>query len=646
MVKPKKSNDPLGVPESLYGLNDVAERTTTVGEAIKRAMASRTTIETIVNHAHLRTAADEVQDYFGNSAMTRASSVLDSMAAIPLSVNEVAQQAAAAYKSVNDISDQVAATYRSMDDIAQQVAAAYTSANQLIESIAVQFASSPLLAASRATAESSLLNLTPSLVDSFSALSDLGRRFQSGLGVPPVDELKRAVAEAVSAVSTGPTITLDSLGLATDDMDSVLNARWNDFQKKAEYATEHPEAAATAMPELARAADEVIGAAPAEAKGAIGTILHDVMVKAASGAIVAAGAASVKFLWPWFILLVFGVTNSPAIAKPPQLLPPALPTITAPKPAPADWQHSGLPDVIKRAGPKAALRTVEFFTAQIRNANTRQAYARAVVDFFNWCDDRNLELETITPFAVAAYVEELQIEHSAPTVKQHLAAIRMLFDWLVAGQVIPVNPVATVRGPKHIVKHGKTPVLTSDQARMLLDSIDTGTIIGLRDRAVIGVMVYSFARVSAAASMRVEDFFLNGKRWWLRLHEKGGKRHEVPAHHNAEFYLNAYLNAAGILEQKRSMLFRSLGRDRQLTTAGLHRTDVLRMIKRRAVAAGLPPSTCCHTFRATGITAYLENGGTIEKAQQIAAHESPRTTKLYDRTSEELTPAEIERIII
>ena len=305
-----------------------------------------------------------------------------------------------------------------------------------------------------------------------------------------------------------------------------------------------------------------------------------------------------------------------------------------------------IPVVIRDAGEQATRRFLEFFTANIRNKNTRLAYARAVSRFLDWCDAYGLSLEAIEPMAIAAYIEQLQTEHSAPTVKQHLAAIRIMFDWLVTGQVVPVNPASAVRGPKHVVKRGKTPVLTADQARQLLDSIDTSTIVGLRDRALIGVMVYSFARVGAVVTMKVEDYYQDGKRWWLRLHEKGGKRHEVPAHHNAESYLDEYLEAADITGEKKSPLFRSLDKTRRLTERPMHRLDVLRMIKRRAVKAGLPPSTCCHTFRATGITAYLDNGGTIENAQVIAAHESPRTTKLYDRTSDEITLDEVERISI
>ena len=217
-----------------------------------------------------------------------------------------------------------------------------------------------------------------------------------------------------------------------------------------------------------------------------------------------------------------------------------------------------LPVLIARAGERAARRFLEFFTVTIRNRNTRAAYGRAVSQFLAWCEDRGVaELQDIQPVVVAAYIEELTALRSAPTVKQHLAAIRMLFDWLVTGHVLKVNPAHAVRGPKHIVTRGKTSVITAEQARTLLDSIDTSTIVGLRDRALIGVMVYSFARVSAVTRMRVDDYYQDGKRFWLRLHEKGGKLHQVPAHHNAEAYLDAYVEVSGVGEEKKEPLFRT-----------------------------------------------------------------------------------------
>lgn len=305
-----------------------------------------------------------------------------------------------------------------------------------------------------------------------------------------------------------------------------------------------------------------------------------------------------------------------------------------------------LPSVIERAGENSTRRFVEFFTAHIRNPGTRKAYAHAVRRFFAWCDAQGLELAEISPFVVGTYVESLTYQLGTPTVKLHLAAIRMLFDFLVTGQVVPVNPAASVRGPKHVVKKGKTSVLTAEEARELLDSIDVTKISGLRDRALIGVMVYSFARVSAAIQMNVADYFPQGRRMWFRLHEKGGKHHEVPAHHNAEEYVDAYIDAAAIRDQRHGPLFRSINSRRQLTVNRMHRNDVLRMIKRRAKRAGIKTEVCCHTFRATGITAYLENGGQLEHAQKIAAHESVRTTKLYDRTSDAVSLDEIEKICI
>ena len=305
-----------------------------------------------------------------------------------------------------------------------------------------------------------------------------------------------------------------------------------------------------------------------------------------------------------------------------------------------------LPALIADAGDQAGKRFVEFFAATIRNGNTRRAYARACGDFFAWCEHHRLSLAAIEPVHVAAYIEAMTQAKSAPTTKQALAAIGMLFDYLVTGQIVPFNPAAAVRGPKHVVKRGKTPVLKADEARQLLDSIDTATLIGLRDRALIGVMVYSFARIGAALGLRVEDYFVEGRKAWFRLHEKGGRRHEVPAHHNAADYLDAYLQAAGIGSQPKSALFRSIDRSGGLSERGFQARNALAMIKQRAAAAGLSPRIGNHTFRATGITAYLENGGTLEHAQQIAAHESPKTTKLYDRTRDQITLDEVERIVI
>jgi site-specific recombinase XerD len=296
--------------------------------------------------------------------------------------------------------------------------------------------------------------------------------------------------------------------------------------------------------------------------------------------------------------------------------------------------------------PKAAKRVLEFFTAQINNDHTRLAYLNATRRFAEWCEAHELrQLAEVQAFHVAAFVKDLQDQFSPPTVKVHLAAIRMLFDWLVTGHIMEVNPAHAVRGPKYVVKKGKTPILNTEEARTLLDSIDTSTLIGMRDRAIIGMMVYTFARVNAVIEMKVKDYFTQGRRGWVRLHEKGGKEHEVPCHHTLEKYLDEYLAAAGIVGEPEGPLFRSVGRKTGRAEA-LWQQDVFRMIQRRAAAANIATKIGNHTFRATGITAYLKNGGLLEHAQTIANHSSPRTTKLYDRRSDEISLDEIEKIAI
>lgn len=177
-----------------------------------------------------------------------------------------------------------------------------------------------------------------------------------------------------------------------------------------------------------------------------------------------------------------------------------------------------LPALIAEAGERAAWRFVEFFTVNIRNPNTRAAYGRAAAAFLYWCERHGISsLADVQPMLVAAYIEQLQGQRSAPTVKQHLACIRMLFDWLVTGQVVPTNPAHSVRGPRHSVSRGSTPVLASEEASMLLGGMDVSSVVGLRDRALIAVMTYTFARVSAVVSLRVEDYYSQKKRWWVRL---------------------------------------------------------------------------------------------------------------------------------
>jgi site-specific recombinase XerD len=307
-----------------------------------------------------------------------------------------------------------------------------------------------------------------------------------------------------------------------------------------------------------------------------------------------------------------------------------------------------LPALIESADGRAQLRFVEFFTVTIRNPNTRRAYGRAIGEFLGWCSRHGVSsLAAVQPLHVATWIEQLGHEVSAPTVKQHLAGIRHLFDWLVTGQVVPVNPAASVRGPSHSVRRGKTPVLDPAEARRLLDAIDVTTPAGLRDRALIGLMVYSFARIGAALAMRVEDVFVQNRRLWVRLHEKGGKRHEMPCHHNLEEYLSAYLDGCALRDDRKGPLFRTIARGTKgLSDTPLPQANAFQMVRRRALAAQIETAIGNHSFRATGITAYLKNGGTLERAATMANHASTRTTQLYDRRHDEVNLDEVERVLI
>ena len=263
-----------------------------------------------------------------------------------------------------------------------------------------------------------------------------------------------------------------------------------------------------------------------------------------------------------------------------------------------------VPTAVSKLGKDAARSFLSFFVDHIRNRNTRDAYFRAANRFFDWCERRGLSLGEVQSFHVSGYIEELGQSLAIASVKQNLAALRMLFDWLMIRQVCAENPCHAVRGPKLKVTTGKTPVLDEADAKLLLNSISGTDVVSLRDRALIGLMIYSFARISAALSMHVKDYKRRGqRRMWIQLNEKGGRQHAMPCHHKLEEYLDAYLHAAGIEDQKNGPLFRSAkGRTGVLTERRLRRGNAYDAIRRRARKAGIATEISPHSFRATGIT--------------------------------------------
>lgn len=308
------------------------------------------------------------------------------------------------------------------------------------------------------------------------------------------------------------------------------------------------------------------------------------------------------------------------------------------------FEGHALPAVITACGNRGAEAFLNFFAGMIRNANTRQAYLRAWSRFDQWCQHHQIShIGQIRTLHVATYIETLGKQLSPASVKQHRAALSKCFDFLVVSQIVPDNPVLHVAGPKIRTTKGKTPTLTDEEFLDLMNSIPKHTLIGLRDRAFIALLAYAWPRVSAAVGLRVKDYFPKGKRWYLQVSEKGGKENMLLVHHQAQDALDDYLDAANLTSD--AYIFCSFDRRRQLTDRALDRREALAMVKRRAKAAGLHHEKICnHSFRATGITNYMANGGRLDVAQEWANHSDPRTTGLYDHSGDKLTLEEIERI--
>ncbi len=302
------------------------------------------------------------------------------------------------------------------------------------------------------------------------------------------------------------------------------------------------------------------------------------------------------------------------------------------------------PAIVSAAGGGAEFAWDEFFKGQLANAHTRKNYAHAVRHFLDWCDhpDRRIPLVRITPGHVGDYLSGLEL--ATPTKKLRLAALRKFFDLLVVRHVVVLNPAASVRAERYAVIEGKTPEITAKQARDLLSSVDPSTLVGLRDRAIIAVLIYTAARVGAMARLTLKSFKHDGTQYALRFSEKGGKSREIPVRHDLEPLLREYIDAAKITE---GPLFRTaFRRTKQLTTKTMSGIDICRMMKRRLKAAGLPGQFSPHSFRVATVTDLLEQNVPLEDVQHLAGHADPRTTRLYDRRRRKVTRNIVERISI
>lgn len=311
----------------------------------------------------------------------------------------------------------------------------------------------------------------------------------------------------------------------------------------------------------------------------------------------------------------------------------------------AENDHAGqvVPFTPRRKTPQEAAE--EFFAARITNENTREAYTRDAFRFAAWCSQKGLTLEAITPVHMAAYRDQLINEKmSAATVKRHLSALRMLFSHMVETGAMAYNPAREVKTPTIRRTEGKTPALSPEQMHELFQSIGDEKLIDLRDRALIGVMAYTFARVSAACRLTASDYIDLGRQTYLRIKEKGGVEREIPCHPSLAEYLDAWIGTSGVVGASPLFPTFSGSAHDQLSERAITRDECLQMVKRRLKQAGLPTLFSNHSFRATGITTFLENGGQLEVAQRIAGHADSRTTKGYDRRATRLELSEIVRV--
>jgi site-specific recombinase XerD len=315
-----------------------------------------------------------------------------------------------------------------------------------------------------------------------------------------------------------------------------------------------------------------------------------------------------------------------------------------------DWSNP--PSIVAAAGNNARFAYEEFLSG-LSSPHTARAYRHAIHRFMRHVEGRGLSLHSITPGIVSSYFANLSRpvdsgEDAAeplaiPSRKLHLAALRHFFDKAVERHAIILNPAAAVRGPRYSVTEGKTPAIEPRDARRIIEEIET-TPRGLRDRAIIATLISTAARVGAVAGLRREDFYTDGRQFYLRLAEKGGKQRTIPARHDLHLIIEDYL-AVAPFPANGPLFVSGPGQNGRLSMRPLSSNDILRMVKRRFRAAGLSaPHLCCHSFRAGSATNLLEQGVDAAEVQVLLGHSDPRTTRLYDRRQLSVSRNIVERI--
>ena len=292
---------------------------------------------------------------------------------------------------------------------------------------------------------------------------------------------------------------------------------------------------------------------------------------------------------------------------------------------------------------KVSETLLNILEGRVRNSNTRKAYKAAWRSFFQFCSEYKLELHRVKPYHFGMWLK--RHTGSVATQRQHLAAVRLLFDHLLEKGVVDINPAARAKAPRLERESAHTPVFEQNEIKIFLEAIKPDSLLDKRDKALFSTLVYSWARVSAVVGLNVEDYFERKGERWLRLHEKRGKIHEVPVHSKARQAIDQWLLASNFGSNPSAPLFPAFGKNKKIPELRhMDRTSVWKLVQTRARSSGLEKRVCCHSFRATGITEYMNAGGSLDIAQRMAGHSQLSTTKIYDRSRDRLTMAEVEKV--
>lgn len=283
-----------------------------------------------------------------------------------------------------------------------------------------------------------------------------------------------------------------------------------------------------------------------------------------------------------------------------------------------------------------AVRT--FLEKSIGNEHTREAYNRAISYFQAWCSKQTLPLLQVRHRDMTQYVKELISHYSTASTRQHLAAIKSLYDWLMIRDILDANPVSAVIGCLVETLPTTEPILKPQEVTKLMASIDCRKIIGLRDRALLGLTLYNFVRTGEVIKMNVGDFVTEAGTYFF-LPTTEGKRRKVSAHPQAATYCQEYLAAANL---KSGPLFRAATRHRRLSPQPVSRTDVLKMVKRRCRRNGLAATVSYRTLRTTALVHFLAAGGSVQTAKLLAGHSQLQTTSRYFRQGQILPELDIQ----